>query len=122
MNEGDEGNVFEGDELNELVSYDWMNDGLERADLTDDIFGGNKDEDNNEVVGNEGDIASDAQSSMQAEVVGNGGIMQVMLSHQCSLGLMRRIMHSLGLGIIDSLKLGIMHSLKLRIMHNQQWE
>ncbi len=36
--EGDEGNVFEGDELNELVSYDWMNDGLERADFVDDIF------------------------------------------------------------------------------------
>ena len=39
MNEGDEGNVFEGDELNELVSYDWMNDGLEGADFADDILG-----------------------------------------------------------------------------------
>jgi hypothetical protein len=46
--EGDKGNVFEGDELNELVSYDWMNDGLEEADFADDIFGGN------EVVGNGG--------------------------------------------------------------------
>ena len=66
--EGDEGNVFEGDELNELVSYDWMNDGLEGANFADDIFRGSKDEDDNEVVG-------------------NGGILQVMLSHQCRLRL-----------------------------------
>jgi hypothetical protein len=59
--EGDEGNVFEGDELNELVSYDWMNDRLERVDFADDIFGGNEDEDDNEVVGNGGDTACDAQ-------------------------------------------------------------
>ena len=60
--EGDEGNVFEGDESNELVSYDWINDGLEGVDFVDDIFGGNEDEDDNEVVGNGGggDIASDA--------------------------------------------------------------
>jgi hypothetical protein len=76
--EGDEGNVFgnafEGDELNELVSYDWMNDGLEGANFADDIFGRNEneDEDDNEV-GNGGDTASDAQSSMQAEVGDNGG-------------------------------------------------
>jgi hypothetical protein len=54
LNEGDEGNVFEGDELNELVSYDWINDGLEGVDFADDIFGGNEDEDDNEVVGNGG--------------------------------------------------------------------
>jgi hypothetical protein len=71
--EGDEGNVFEGNELYELVSYDWMNDGLEEADFADDIFRGNEDEDDNEVVGNGGDIASDAQSSMQAEVGDNWG-------------------------------------------------
>ena len=70
MNEGDEGNVFEGDEL---VSYDWMNDGLEGVDFVDDIFGGNEDEDDNEVVGNGGSTASDAQLSMQPEVGGNGG-------------------------------------------------
>uniref|UniRef100_A0A2N9HJM3 PB1-like domain-containing protein n=1 Tax=Fagus sylvatica TaxID=28930 RepID=A0A2N9HJM3_FAGSY len=73
LNEGDEGNVFEGDELNELVSYDWMNDGLEGVDFADDIFGGNEDEDDSEVVGNEGNTASDAQLSMQPEVGGNGG-------------------------------------------------
>uniref|UniRef100_A0A2N9J2Q8 Uncharacterized protein n=1 Tax=Fagus sylvatica TaxID=28930 RepID=A0A2N9J2Q8_FAGSY len=74
LNEGDVfGNAFEGDELNELVSYDWMNDGLKGADFADDIFGGNEDEDDNEVVGNGGDTASDAQSSMQAEVRDNGG-------------------------------------------------
>jgi hypothetical protein len=87
LNEGDEGDVFEGDELNELVCYDWMNDGLEGADFTDDIFGGNEDdnavpggaegnEGNNsthEVGGNEGNNASDAQPSMQPEVGSNGG-------------------------------------------------
>uniref|UniRef100_A0A2N9HYT5 SWIM-type domain-containing protein n=1 Tax=Fagus sylvatica TaxID=28930 RepID=A0A2N9HYT5_FAGSY len=69
----DEGDEVEGDELNELVSYDWMNDGLEGADFADDIFGGNEDEDDNEVVGNGGDTASDAQSLMQVEVGDNGG-------------------------------------------------
>uniref|UniRef100_A0A2N9HEE9 Uncharacterized protein n=1 Tax=Fagus sylvatica TaxID=28930 RepID=A0A2N9HEE9_FAGSY len=85
LNEGDEGDVFEGDELNELVSYDWMNDGLEGADFADDIFGGNENEDDNEVMGNEGNNsqpevggnggnnASDAQPSMQPEIESNGG-------------------------------------------------
>ena len=39
--EGDKGVL--GDvvgELNELMCYDWMNDGLEGVDFTDDIFGG----------------------------------------------------------------------------------
>jgi hypothetical protein len=81
VDEGDElegdyfstGDELEGDELNELMSYDWMNDGLEGADFANDIFGGNEDEDDNEVVSNGGDIASDAQSSMQAEVGDNRG-------------------------------------------------
>ena len=30
--------------MNELVCYDWMNDGLEGVDFTDDIFGGNEDD------------------------------------------------------------------------------
>ena len=62
------------------MCYDWMDDGL---DFTDDIFWGN--EDDNEVVGNEGNNsqpevggnrgnnASDAQPSMQPEVRSNGG-------------------------------------------------
>ena len=85
VDEGDEGDVLKGDELNKLVCYDWMNDGLERANFTDDIFGRNEDdnavigkvggnEGNNsthEVGGNEGNNASNAQPSMQSEVESN---------------------------------------------------
>uniref|UniRef100_A0A2N9J2B3 MULE transposase domain-containing protein n=1 Tax=Fagus sylvatica TaxID=28930 RepID=A0A2N9J2B3_FAGSY len=81
VDEGDE-----GDELNKLVCYDWMDDRLEGADFTDDIFGGNEDdnavpgevggnEGNNstyEVEGNGWNNASDAQQSMQPEVGSNG--------------------------------------------------
>ena len=68
MNEGDEGNVFEGDELNELVCYDWMNDGLEGADFTDDIFGGN--EDDNVVLR---EVGGNKRNNSTHEVEGNGG-------------------------------------------------
>jgi hypothetical protein len=143
LNEGDEGNVFDnafkGDELNELVSYDWMNDGLKGADFANDIFRRNEDEDDNEVVGNGGilQVMLSHQCRLRLGTMGGimqvmlshqcnlrlgavGGIMQVMLSHQCSrrLGAMEGIMHSLELGAMRV----IMHSLKLGIMHNQQWE
>jgi hypothetical protein len=51
--------------LNELVCYDWMNDGLEGLDFTDDIFGGNKDHNasNGEYV----------KTSRQHKVGGNEG-------------------------------------------------
>jgi hypothetical protein len=92
----DEGAVCEGDkgvlgdvggELNELMCYDWMNNGLEGVDFIDDIFGGNKDdEDHNashgehaetsrqhEVGGNEGNNSTHAETSWQHDVGGNRG-------------------------------------------------
>ena len=68
MNEGDEGNVFEGDELNELVCYDWMNDGLEGANFTYDIFGGNEDDN-----AGPGEVGGNERNNSTHEVEGNGG-------------------------------------------------
>uniref|UniRef100_A0A2N9GDS7 Uncharacterized protein n=1 Tax=Fagus sylvatica TaxID=28930 RepID=A0A2N9GDS7_FAGSY len=111
--EGDEGNVFEGDELNELVSYDWMNDGLKGANFVDDIFGGNEDEDDNEVVGNGRILQVMLSHQCRLRFRAMGGIMQMIFSYQCSLrlGVMGGIMHSLGLGATRV----IMHSLRIRV-------
>ena len=69
---GDEGVVGdesvigdEGDELNELMCYDWMNDRLQVIDFTDDIFGGNK--------GHNASYGEHAETSTQYEVGGNEG-------------------------------------------------
>ena len=63
---GDEGVVDdENGELNELVCYDWMNDGLERLDFTCDIFGGNE--------GHNASHGEYAKTSRQHEVRVNKG-------------------------------------------------